>query len=74
MVSSESQRQPARLEQRVSTDYFVVAVERFVDLSGARVRIRANQILSVAQCTAEQRAYRRRFYQALDREEEEDDE
>lgn len=32
---------------------------RFVDLSGARIRLRSERIESVEQCTAEQRAVRR---------------
>ena len=41
---------------------------RFVDLAGARVRLRTRQIEYIAQCTAEQRAFQRLLYRALDRE------
>jgi hypothetical protein len=40
----------------------------FVDLTGARVRVRARLILSVRQCSAEQRALARAFYRARRRE------
>lgn len=41
---------------------------RFVDLAGARVRLRVRQIEYIYQCTAEQRAFQRKLYRALDRE------
>ena len=41
----------------------------FVDLTGARVRLRARLVLSVCQCTAEQRAQARAFGRAQRREE-----
>jgi hypothetical protein len=34
---------------------------RFVDLSGATVQVRPGEIVDVTQCSAEQRAWRRRF-------------
>lgn len=40
----------------------------FVDLVGARVRLRTRRIESLAQCSAEQRSARRSFHRALDRE------
>jgi hypothetical protein len=40
----------------------------FVDLTGARIRLRARLIESVQQSTAEQRAAQRAFYRALERE------
>ena len=43
---------------------------KFVDLSGARVRLRSGQIQYLAQCTAEQRAFKRRMYKAMEEEEE----
>lgn len=41
----------------------------FVDMSGASVRIRPAEIIAVTQCSAEQRAARRAFDEALDKEE-----
>jgi hypothetical protein len=41
----------------------------FVDLAGARVRLRTARIEYLSQCTAEQRATRRTFLQRLKREE-----
>jgi hypothetical protein len=40
----------------------------FVDLTGARVRLRVEQIEYVCQCTAEQRRLGRAFYRALKQE------
>ena len=37
----------------------------FVDLVGARVRVRAARIESLVQCTAEQRSARRAFHRAM---------
>ena len=37
----------------------------FVDLSGATVRVRTREILDVTQCSAAQRADRRRFHDRL---------
>ncbi len=44
----------------------------FVDLAGARVRLRTARIESAAQCTAAQRAAYRAFQRALDREREQE--
>lgn len=41
---------------------------KFVDLTGARVRLRIRQIESIIQCSAEQRANEREFFRALKRE------
>jgi hypothetical protein len=41
---------------------------KFVDLTGARVRLRARQIEYVCQCTADQRAAERAFFRSLKRE------
>ena len=41
---------------------------KFVDLSGARVRVRTRQIDYLYQCTADQRAAERTFFRALDQE------
>jgi hypothetical protein len=46
---------------------------KFVDLSGARVRLRSGQIQYLTQCTAEQRAFKRQLFKALDDEEEADE-
>lgn len=52
---------------------------KFVDLTGARVRLRTRQIEYVCQCTTEQRAVERAFFRSLrqerkaDRSWEEDD-
>ncbi len=40
----------------------------FVDLTGARVRVRARMVLYVAQCYAENRAQERRFWRSHRRE------
>lgn len=40
----------------------------FVDLAGARVRLRARRVEALTQCTAEQRSLRRSFHRALDQE------
>ena len=42
----------------------------FVDLAGARVRLRTNRVESLVQCTADQRAACREFNQRLKRERE----
>jgi hypothetical protein len=41
---------------------------KFVDLTGARVRVRARQIEYICQCTAEQRATERAFFRSLTQE------
>ena len=41
---------------------------KFVDLTGARIRLRARQIQSITQSTADQRSWRRAFHRTLDRE------
>jgi hypothetical protein len=46
---------------------------KFVDLAGARVRLRVRNIAYLAQCTAEQRAFQRLLYRALDREQQNDE-
>ncbi|MGH7518800.1 MAG: hypothetical protein ACREOC_15270 [Gemmatimonadales bacterium] len=40
----------------------------FVDLTGARIRLRARQIEYIGQCTAEQRAAERAFFRSLNQE------
>ncbi len=42
---------------------------RFVDLSGAAIQVRPREIVDVTQCSADQRAQRREFWRAIDREE-----
>lgn len=42
---------------------------RFVDLSGAAIQVRPREIVDVTQCSADQRALRREFWRAIDREE-----
>ena len=42
----------------------------FVDLTGASIRIRADQVRSVSQCYAENRAAERTFRRRLDEEDE----
>jgi hypothetical protein len=41
---------------------------KFVDLTGARIRLRARLIDSISQCTAEQRASERAFHRGLNQE------
>jgi hypothetical protein len=41
---------------------------KFVDLTGARVRLRTRQIEYVCQCTADQRAAEREFFRSLKQE------